>query len=171
MNYEIKINPLEIIEGGQILWKIQTKERLYNGRWKLIIILFFCIMISFYYPLISYIVVGLLIVIFLIDYITDFIKYRKLARLHTENDNNYILKINEDGFHHISAKDKDSVFFNSWNMYDYLIDVEKKRLLILVDKKGGVNFYFKSWMPEKAFVDFKTMAYKKIGRGLSKKFI
>jgi|GEM_PF-7079692 len=171
MNCEVKINPREIIEGGQILWKIETKERLYNGRWKLSLMIIFCTIVFFFYPMVSYIVLSLVIVIFFIDYIINFIQYKKLAKLHTENDNNYVLEIKVEGFYHTPKKNGHSTFFNKWSMYDYLIDVEKKNVLILVDKKGGVNFYFKSWMTEDAFNDFKAMAYKQIGRGLNKRFI
>lgn len=170
-NYKFEIKTGDIIRGGKIHWIIKTKERLYNGRIKIIALLVVCILSLYYYPIISYILIGLFIGVFIIDYVLDLIKYKELADLHIINQpNKFYLKINKMGFSLSFTKDGKNSFIYLWESYDYFIDVEQKNCVILVGKDGSINTYFKSWMSNEAFCKLKEMTYKRIRRKLSERF-
>lgn len=162
----------DIIAAGQILWLIETKERLYNGRVHILIVIILSLLFLFYFPIISYCLIGGIILIFFIDYLINSIEYFNLSKEQNRaNSQEYYIGITEENFYHTLEKGGKKIFINKWSSYNYFIDVDKKGLLILKDNNGGTNLYFKSWMSEKAFNLFKSMVYKKIGKKLNNKFI
>ena len=170
--FEIKINPKEIIIGGKILWLIETKERLYNGRYKIAASFLVSCIGFFFFPSILFAFIGIFLVVFLADYFINLFEYKNLSKKHIQNQfDKYYMGLTESGFYHSIQKNGKKISVNEWTSYDYLIDVENKELLILKDKNGGTNLYFKSWMPEGAFEEFKSMAYKKIKRKLNERFV
>lgn len=171
-NYEIRINPKEILYGGMILWVIEIKERFYNGRLKVTILFITAFIFFLSYPVVSYLLIGGLLFLVIMDFCFTFFEYKKLSNLHRNKQaEKYFLHIEDIGFSHSLTDEGNRVFTNLWEKYDYFIDVKKRGLLILIDKNGETNLFFQSWMSEEAFSELRFAAYQKIKRKLNNRFV
>lgn len=168
---DLRIIPEDILAGGILLWKIQTKERLFNGRIRIAFLLFISIIFVPYYPLVSFLILWVLGIIIFIDFVNNFWAYRVLANQQKKNQKDYVISFTNDGFQHLDIHQTKVIGTTKWNYYDYLIDIRNKNILILIDKKGGANLYFESWMSKEDFELFRSTAMSEIGRKLDDKFI
>ena len=166
--YSTTVHADDFLRGGLLLWRIQSRERLYNGRYKLIGIQLAAIVIGALINPWAGIALSLLIpLLFLIDYIIDYRKYRMLTATDA-GSMPHTLYFDEDGFMHRPEKWADATAYNKhyWSTFDYTIEALEAGVLYFIDHDGGVIFLCKSWMLAEAFAEVVRISRRYVGRSL-----
>lgn len=170
--YVRSVSTFTFLKVGTSIWFSEVKQRLYSGKHRIIPILAVSFLLAFFFPLMGLTIIMLFVSIFLIDYIIDFKLYWKNSktRKNLRNDG-FILEFDENIYQVYFPNNEKVKRVTEWNSLDYIMDFEKKGILVFVEKQSErYHIFLLEEMGYENYNKLKTFAYDRIKRKLNSRF-